>query len=115
MKIQNNMQAPFATIYLEIDVGDEYEEEMALICEEMLKQRIEGMKNEYGQVIGEAFPKLVYRLDEDNCLKGGKYDYITKLAATCTASRLVPDYQSKKIMEQNYEGNSFPPINNLVA
>lgn len=110
-----NGQAPFATIYLEIDVGDEYEEEMALICEEMLKQRIEGMKNEYGQVIGEAFPKLVYRLDEDNCLKGGKYDYITKLAATCTASRLVPDYQSKKIMEQNYEGNSFPPINNLVA
>ena len=54
-----NGQAPFATIYLEIDVGDEYEEEMALICEEMLKQRIEGMKNEYGQVIGEAFP---YRL-----------------------------------------------------
>ena len=105
-----NGQAPFATIYLEVQKGHPYEVEMAMICEEMLKQRIEGMKNERGQVIGEAFPKLVYLLDEHNCLEGGEYDYLTKLAAECTAKRLVPDYQSAKIMRQNYEGNTFPPM-----
>ena len=105
-----NGQAPFSTIYLEIEEGNEYEEEMALICEEMIKQRLEGMKNYKGQEIGEAFPKLVYLLDEHNCLEGGKYDYITKLAAECTAKRLVPDYQSAKIMRMNYEGNTFPPM-----
>lgn len=83
---------------------------MALICEEMIRQRLEGMKNYKGQEIGEAFPKLVYVVDENNCLEGGKYDYITKLAAECTAKRLVPDYQSAKIMRQNYEGNYFPPM-----
>ena len=67
-------QAPFSTIYLEIEEGHPYEEEMALICEEMIKQRLEGMKNYRGQEIGEAFPKLVYLLDEHNCLEGGKYD-----------------------------------------
>ena len=105
-----NGQAPFSTIYLEIQEGNEYEHEMALICEEMIKQRLEGMKNFKGQEIGEAFPKLVYLLDEHNCLEGGKYDYITKLCAKCNAKRLVPDYQSAKIMKQNYEGNAFPPI-----
>jgi len=84
--------------------------EMAMICEEMIRQRLEGMKNYKGQEIGEAFPKLVYLLDEHNCLEGGKYDYITKLAAKCTAKRLVPDYQSAKIMRENYEGNTFPPM-----
>ncbi|NMT40610.1 anaerobic ribonucleoside-triphosphate reductase, partial [Clostridioides difficile] len=78
--------------------------------EEMIKQRLEGMKNYKGQEIGEAFPKLEYLLDEHNCLEGGKYDYITKLAAECTAKRLVPDYQSAKIMRMNYEGNTFPPM-----
>ena len=106
----SNGQSPFATIYLEIQEGNEYEKEMALICEEMIKQRLEGMKNYKGQEIGEAFPKLVYLLDEHNCLEGGKYDYITKLSAKCTARRLVPDYQSAKIMKQNYEGNTFPPM-----
>ena len=105
-----NGQSPFSTIYLEIEEGHPYEEEMALICEEMINQRLEGMKNYRGQEIGEAFPKLVYLLDEHNCLEGGKYDYITKLAAKCTAKRLVPDYQSAKIMRQNYEGNTFPPM-----
>ena len=105
-----NGQAPFATIYLEIEVGDEYEREMALICEEMINQRLEGMKNEKGQNISEAFPKLVYLLDEDNCLEGGKYDYITELACLCTSKRLVPDYQSKKVMNRNYENNTFPPM-----
>ena len=105
-----NGQAPFCTIYLEIQEGNEYEEEMALICEEMIKQRLEGMKNYKGQEIGEAFPKLVYLLDEHNSLEGGKYDYITKLSAKCNAKRLVPDYQSAKMMKQNYEGNVFAPM-----
>ena len=105
-----NGQAPFCTIYLEIVEGSEYEEEEALICEEMIRQRLEGMKNYKGQEIGEAFPKLVYVLDEHNCLEGGKYDYITKLSAKCNVRRLVPDYQSAKIMRQNYEGENFPPM-----
>ncbi len=110
MKIHVSKQSPFATIYLEIPDGYKYEEECALICEEMIKQRLEGMKNYKGQEIAETFPKLVYLLDENNCLEGGKYDYITKLAAKCTAKRMVPDYQSAKIMRKNYEGNTFPPI-----
>lgn len=105
-----NGQSPFCTIYLEIEEGSEYEEEQALICYEMIKQRLEGMKNYKGQEIGEAFPKLVYLLDKHNCLEGGKYDYITKLAAKCNCKRLVPDYQSAKIMRKNYEGNTFPPM-----
>ena len=105
-----NGQAPFSTIYLEIRENDPYEEEMALICEEMIRQRLEGMKNAKGQVIGESFPKLVYLLDEHNCLEGGKYDYITELCAECNCKRLVPDYQSAKIMRKNYEGNTFPPM-----
>lgn len=106
----SNGQSPFGTIYLEIEEGHEYEREMALICEEMIKQRIEGMKNEKGQEIGEAFPKLVYLLDEHNCLEGGKYDYITRLSAVCNTKRLVPDYQSAKMMRKNYEGQTFPPM-----
>lgn len=105
-----NGQSPFVTIYLEIEEGNEYEKEMALICEEMIKQRLEGMKNYKGQNIGEEFPKLVYLLDEHNCLEGGKYDYITKLAAKCSAKRLVPDYQSAKMMRKNYEGGTFAPM-----
>jgi ribonucleoside-triphosphate reductase len=105
-----NGQSPFGTIYLEVELGHKYEDEMALICEEMIRQRLEGMKNYRGQEIGEAFPKLVYLLDENNALEGGKYDYITKLAAKCTVRRLVPDYQSAKIMRMNYEGNTFPPM-----
>ena len=106
----SNGQSPFSTIYLEIEEGHEYEREMALICEEMIRQRLEGMKNYKGQNIGEEFPKLVYLLDEHNCLEGGKYDYITKLAAKCNTKRLVPDYQSAKIMRKNYEGETFPPM-----
>ena len=106
----SNGQSPFSTIYLEIEEGHEYEREMALICEEMINQRLEGMKNHKGQQIGEEFPKLVYLLDEHNCLEGGKYDYITKLAAKCNTKRLVPDYQSAKIMRRNYEGSAFPPM-----
>ncbi|MCQ2026982.1 anaerobic ribonucleoside-triphosphate reductase [Clostridium butyricum] len=105
-----NGQSPFATVYLEIIEGDEFEREQALICEEMIKQRLEGMKNYRVQEIGETFPKLIYVLDEHNCLEGGKYDYITELCAECNVKRLVPDYQSAKIMRQNYEGCNFPPM-----
>ncbi len=106
----SNGQSPFSTIYLEIEEGGEFEREEALICEEMIVQRLEGMKNYRGQEIGEEFPKLVYLLDEHNCLEGGKYDYITKLAAKCNTKRLVPDYQSAKIMRKNYDGQTFPPM-----
>ena len=86
---------------------------MALICEEMIRQRLEGMQNYKGQSIGEAFPKLIYLLDENNYKEGTKYWYLTKLSAECSAKRLVPDYQSAKIMRQNY-GDTFAPIK-LVA
>lgn len=103
-------QAPFCTIYLEVEDGHEYEHEMALICEEMLKQRIEGMESASGHNIGEEFPKLVYLLDENNIHKDSKYYKLTELAAECSAKRLCPDYQSAKIMRQNYEGDTFPPM-----
>lgn len=104
-----NGQSPFVTIYLEVVEGDAYEKEMALIVEEIIRQRIEGMKNYKGQEISPAFPKLVYLLDEHNCLEGGKYDYLTELAAYCSTKRLVPDYQSAKLMRKNY-GGVFAPM-----
>ena len=105
-----NGQSPFVTIYLEIEEGSEFEKEQALICEEMIRQRLEGMKNYKGQEISEAFPKLIYLLDEHNSLQGGRYDYVTRLAAKCSARKLTPDYQSAKIMRKNYEGNTFPAM-----
>lgn len=107
-----NGQAPFVTLFLHIEEGDEYEEEIAAIVYEILKQRIKGIKNEKGVYVTPAFPKLIYVLDEHNCLDGGKYDYITKqAAATCTIKRMYPDYISAKKMKENYEGNVFSPIN----
>lgn len=82
----------------------------AMIVEEILRQRLEGIKNDKGVFVTPAFPKLVYVLDEHNCLKGGKYDYITKLAVKCSAKRLYPDYISAKKMRENYEGNVFAPM-----
>ena len=105
-----NGQSPFVTLFLEIPEGDEYEEEIALIIEEILKQRIQGIKNEKGVYVTPSFPKLVYVLDEHNCLKGGKYDHITKLAGKCSAKRLYPDYISAKKMREIYEGNVFSPM-----
>lgn len=102
-----NGQSPFVTLFLNLDKDDEYIEENAMIIEEILKQRLEGIKNEKGVYVTPAFPKLIYVLDEHNCLKGGKYDYITKLAAKCSAKRLYPDYISAKKMRENYEGNVF--------
>ena len=102
-----NGQSPFVTLFLNLDPKDEYVKENAMIIEEILRQRLEGIKNEKGVYVTPAFPKLIYVLDEHNCLKGGKYDYITKLAVKCSAKRLYPDYISAKKMRENYEGNVF--------
>ena len=105
-----NGQSPFVTIFMYLDKDDEYVEENAMIIEEILKQRLQGIKNEKGVYVTPAFPKLIYVLDEHNCLKGGKYDYLTKLAVQCSSKRLYPDYISAKIMRENYEGNVFSPM-----
>ena len=102
-----NGQSPFVTVFMYLDDNDEYIEENAMIIEEILRQRLEGIKNEKGVYVTPAFPKLIYVLDENNCLKGGKYDYITELAVKCSAKRLYPDYISAKKMRENYEGNVF--------
>ena len=102
-----NGQSPFVTLFLHIDEEDEYVEETVRIIVEILKQRLQGTKNEKGVFVTPAFPKLVYVLDENNCLRGGKYDYVTRLAAKCSAKRMYPDYISAKKMRENYEGNLF--------
>lgn len=105
-----NGQNPFVTLFLYLDDKDPYVKENAMIIEEIIKQRYEGIKNEKGVYITPAFPKLVYVLDEHNCLKGGKYDYLTKLAVKCSSKRMYPDYISAKKMRENYEGNVFSPM-----
>ena len=104
------VQSPFVTLFLYLRADDPYIEENAMIIEEVLRQRLEGIKNEAGVYITPAFPKLVYVLDEHNCLKGGKYDYLTKLAVKCSAKRMYPDYISAKKMRENYQGNVFSPM-----
>ena len=96
-----NGQAPFLIVCMYLGETDEYKEELAMLIEEVLKQRILGMKNEKGVYITPAFPKLLYVLEEDNIKEGSKYYYLTKLAAECTAKRMVPDYISEKIMKEN--------------
>ena len=103
-----NGHSPFVTLYLRED--DPYIEENAMIIEEIIRQRLQGIKNEKGVYVTPAFPKLVYVLDENNCLKGGKYDYLTHLAVKCSAKRMYPDYISAKKMRENYEGNVFSPM-----
>ena len=105
-----NGQSPFVTLFMYLDENDEYIEENAMIIEEILKQRYQGIKNEKGVYVTPAFPKLIYVLDENNCLKGGKYDYLTRLAVKCSSKRLYPDYISAKKMRENYEGNVFSPM-----
>ena len=102
-----NGQSPFVTLFLHIDEEDEYVEETVMIIKEILRQRLQGTKNEQGVYVTPAFPKLIYVLDENNCLKGGKYDDVTRLAARCSAKRMYPDYISAKKMRENYEGNVF--------
>lgn len=105
-----NGQSPFVTLFLHLEKDDPYIKENAMIIEEILRQRYQGIKNEAGVYVTPAFPKLVYVLDEFNSLKGGKYDYLTKLAVKCSAKRMYPDYISAKKMRENYEGNVFSPM-----
>ena len=105
-----NGQSPFVTLFLHLEKDDPYIKENAMIIEEVLRQRYEGIKNEAGVYVTPAFPKLVYVLDDFNCLKGGEYDYLTKLAVKCSAKRMYPDYISAKKMRENYEGNVFSPM-----
>lgn len=97
-----NGQAPFITVYMDINEvkPGRTQDDLALIIEEVLRQRIEGVKNEKGVYITPAFPKLIYCLDENNAKPGSKYYYLTKLSAKCTAKRMVPDYISAKIMRE---------------
>ena len=95
-----NGQAPFLSVCMYLGETEEYKEELAMLIEEVLKQRIQGMKNEQGVYITPAFPKLLYVLEEENMKKDGKYYYLTELAAKCTAKRMVPDYISEKVMKQ---------------
>ena len=105
-----NGQSPFVTLFLNLKKDDPYIKENAMVIEEIIRQRYEGIKNEKGVYITPAFPKLIYVLDEHNCLKGGEYDYLTKLAVKCSSKRLYPDYISAKKMRENYEGNVFSPM-----
>lgn len=105
-----NGQAPFVTVFMYLDEVPEgrTRDDLALVIEEMLKQRILGVKNEKGIYITPAFPKLIYVLEEDNIREGSRYWELTKLAAKCTAKRMVPDYISEKVMKNLKEGNCYP-------
>ena len=108
-----NGQAPFLSVCMYLNETEEYKDELALIIEEFLRQRILGFKNEKGIYITPAFPKLLYVLEEDNIKEGTKYWYLTKIAAECTSKRLVPDYISEKKMKEykvdkNGEGQCYP-------
>ena len=108
-----NGQAPFLSVCLYLGETKEYKEELAMIIEEILKQRTLGMKNEKGVYVTPAFPKLLYVLEEDNINENSKYWYLTELAAKCTAKRMVPDYISEKKMlelkvDKNGEGHCYP-------
>ena len=104
-----NGQAPFVTIFMYLDEVPEgrTRDDLALIIEEVMKQRMQGVKNERGAWITPAFPKLIYVLDEDNIHENSKYWYLTEIAAKCTAKRMVPDYISAKIMRQLKNGNVY--------
>lgn len=106
----SNGQAPFVTLFMWLEDDDQYVDEVAMIIEEILKQRIQGIKNDAGVYVTPAFPKLIYVLDENNINKDSKYYYLTSLAIRCTAKRMYPDYISAKKMRANYEGNVFSPM-----
>lgn len=105
-----NGQAPFVTMYLDLFEAPEGQarEDLAMCIEEVLKQRIQGVKNEKGVWITPAFPKLIYTLDEENINTNSKYFYLTELAAKCTAKRMVPDYISLKVMRELKGGDTYP-------
>lgn len=105
-----NGQSPFITLALYISEKPEYEEETAMLIEEFLRQRIEGIENEFGVKTSQTFPKLVFFLDENNVSKDSKYYYLRELSAMSTAKRLSPDYISVKVMKELY-GEAYPCIN----
>lgn len=105
-----NGQAPFVTLFMYFQPGFKYEKEAAMIDEEILEQRLQGIKNEQNVYVTPAFPKLIYVLDEHNIRPGAPYYYLTELAAKCTAKRMYPDYISAKKMREIYEGNVFSPM-----
>ena len=115
--LTTNGQAPFITVFMYLgEVEDKQtKHDLALIIEEMIEQRYQGVKNEKGVWITPAFPKLIYVLEEDNIHEDSPYYYLTKLAAKCSAKRLVPDYISEKKMKEIKEGNCFPVINKTCA
>lgn len=107
-----NGQAPFLSVFMYLGETDEYKEELAMLIEEFLKQRITSMKNEVGAYVTQAFPKLLYVLEKNNIKEDSKYYYLTELAARCTAKRMVPDYISEKKMleykiDKNGNGNVY--------
>ncbi len=111
------MQTPFVTLFMYLnEVKDpQTKDDLALIIEEVVRQRLQGTKNEKGVYVTSAFPKLIYVLEEDNITEGSKYWYLTKLCAKCTAKRLVPDYVSEKKMlemkvDKNGEGHCYAPM-----
>ena len=115
-----NGQSPFLSVCMYLGETDEYKEELAMLIEEFLNQRITGLKNEVGVYITQAFPKLLYVLEEDNIHEDSSYWYLTELAAKCNAKRMVPDYISEKIMleskiDKNGEGHCYPCINKICA
>ncbi len=105
-----NGQAPFVTVFMYLNEVEEgrLRDDLAMVIKEMLLQRMQGVKNEKGVYITPAFPKLIYVLEENNIRKGSRYWELTRLAAKCTAKRMVPDYISEKIMKENKEGNCYP-------
>ena len=104
----SNGQSPFLTIFMYISEEPEYEKETAMLIEEVLNQRYEGMKNEVGVPVTPSFPKLIFVLDGNNVSKDSEYYYLKKLACKCVAKRMMPDFISAKIMKQNYDGEVFP-------
>ena len=112
--LTTNGQAPFVTVFMYLNEAKNEQEkkDLAIIIEEVLKQRIKGTKNEVGVWVTPAFPKLIYVLEEDNITEDSRFWYLTKLAAECTAKRMVPDYISEKIMlklkiDKNGNGNCY--------
>lgn len=103
----SNGQSPFLTVFMYLGGEDEYKDELAMLIEEMLKQRIQGFKNEKGVYVSPAFPKLIYVLEEDNIHEDSRYWYLTELSAKCSAKRLVPDYISEKRMKELKDGDVF--------
>lgn len=114
--LTTNGQAPFITVFMYLGEVEEgrTRDDLAMIIEETLKQRIQGVKNEKGEWITPAFPKLIYLLEEDNIHEDSKYWYLTELAAKCTAKRMVPDYISEKKMKE-LKGDVYPCINKTCA